>query len=169
MNPPQSKPQWKSLWPGRAVATRRLLLIALVLFPLTWIADALLVGTWDILEDRNAESFRHLTQAGIILIFATCVVFVLSLLPIFRRFSEWLFSPRIVRRGFIALAWVVTCVVLFYVVEDWRGQRSWNRYSESLKAQGDELDLKSYVPKAIPDADNFAANPEVQSWFVQIT
>jgi hypothetical protein len=166
---PQSKPQWKTLWPGRAVATRRLLLIALVIFPLTWIADAVLVGTWNILKDRNAESFRHLTEAGIIFIVVTCVVFLVSLLPTFRRFSEWLFSPRTVRRGFIALAWVVTCVVLFYVVEDWRGQRGWNRYSESLRAQGEELDFKAYVPATIPDADNFAATPEVQSWFVQIT
>lgn len=160
------KQQWKTLWPGRAVARRRLLLIALVLFPLTWLTDALLVGTWDILEDRNAEAFRHLTQAGISLVIVTCIVFVLSLLPTFQRFSQWLFSPRTVRRGFIALAWLVTCAVLFYVIEDWRGRRGWDRYRESLIAQGAELDLKAYVPAAIPDADNFAATPEVQSWFI---
>ncbi|HLX72070.1 MAG TPA: hypothetical protein VKV04_20835 [Verrucomicrobiae bacterium] len=163
------KQQWKTLWPGRAVAGRRLLLIALVLFPLTWIADALLVGTLDILEDRNAEAFRHITQASIIFILATCVVFLVSLLPTFHRFSQWLFSPRTVRRGFILLAWVVTCIVLFYVVEDWRGRRSWSRYSESLIAQGEDLDFKTFIPAAIPDADNFAANPEVQSWFIRIT
>lgn len=170
MNPVSHlKQQWKTLWPGRAVARRRLLLIAFVLFPLTWLTDALLVGTWDILEDRNAEAFRHITQATIIFVLATCVVFLVSLLPTFHRFSQWLFSPRTVRRGFILLAWVVTCVVLFYVVEDWRGQRGWNRYSESLKARGEELDFKAYIPAAIPDADNFAATPEVQSWFVRTT
>src|SRR5690348_5271819 len=115
MNPVSHfRQQWKSLWPGRVVATRRLLLIALVLFPLTWIVDALLVGTWDILEDRNAESIRHLTEAGIVFAGTTGVVFLVSLLPTFRQFSQWLFNPRIVRRGFIVLAWVLTCIALFY-------------------------------------------------------
>lgn len=163
------KQQWKTLWPGRAVATRRLLLIALVLFPLTWIVDALLVGTWDILEDRNAEAFRHLTEAGIVFVATTCVVFLISLVPTFRRFSDWLLSPRIVRRELIVLAWILTGIALFYGEEDWRGRRGWTRYSESLKAEGNELDFKAYIPKPIPDADNFAANPEVQSWFVLTT
>ena len=170
MNPDEAlKTKPKLLWPGRAAAIRRLLWIALVLFVCTWIVDALLVGTWDILEDRNAESFRHLTEATVVFLGTTCIVFLISLLPTFRRFSEWLFSWRIIRRTLIVLAWIVTLVALFYGEQDWRGRRGWEKYSESLKAQGEKLDFKEYVPKPIPDAENFAATPEIQSWFERTT
>lgn len=170
MNPddaPKKKP--KLLWPGRAGAIRRLLLIALVLFACVWIVTAILIGNLNLLDDHSAEAYRHVFEAFVTFAGAVAVVFLISLLPSFRRFSEWLFSWRIVRRTLIVLAWIVTLVALFYGEQDWRGRRGWENYSESLKAQGEELDFKAYVPKPVPDGDNFAATPEIQSWFVRTT
>ena len=36
-------------------------------------------------------------------------------------------------------------------------------------AQGEILDFKAFVPKPVPDAENFAATPEIQSWFIRYT
>src|SRR5215469_13157905 len=170
MNPddaPKTKP--KLLWPGRAGAIRRLLLIALVLFLCTWIVTALLIGNLNLLDNRSAEAYRHIGEAVTVFLGTVCIVFLVSLLPSFRRFSERLFSWRIVRRNLIILAWIVTLVALFYGEQDWRGRRGWEKYSGSLTAQGEKLDFKEYVPKPIPDAENFAATPEIQSWFVRTT
>jgi hypothetical protein len=155
--------------PNRKAAVRRVLIIAAVLFALTWIVNALLIGNWDLLDNRDEESFRHLREAAVIYVASVGIVFLLSLLPTAQWFFSWLFSWRIIRRNLIALAWLVTIIALFYGEEDWRGSRTWNNYRDSLIAQGEQLDFKAFVPKAIPDADNFAANPEVQSWFVRYT
>ncbi len=160
------KQKEKLAWPGRAAAIRRLAIIALVLFPCTWIVSAFLVGTWDLLEDRNAESFQHLFGEFFVFAGTAAVIFLISLLPSFQRFSEWLFSRRILRRTLIGLAWLVTLIALFYGEEDWRGHRRWIQYSQTLKVQGEELDYKKFIPEPIPDSDNFAATHEVQSWFV---
>jgi hypothetical protein len=140
-----------------------------VLFPLTWIVNAFLIGSWNLLGDRNAESFRHLGEAGVIFVAAVCLVFLFSLLPQTQRFFNWLFSWRIIRRCLIVLAWWVTITALFYGEEDWRGRRAWDNYSNSLSAQGEQLDFTFFVPKPVPDSENFAANPEVQSWFIRST
>lgn len=164
---PKTKP--KLLWPGRPAAIRRLLFIALVLFPCTWIITAILIGNWDLLDNRSPEAYRHVCEAFTTFVGAVAVVFLISLLPSFRRFFEWLFSRRIIRRTLIASAWIVTLAALFYGEQDWRGRRRWENYSESLKAQGEELGFKAYVPKPVPDAENFAATPEIQSWFIGTT
>ena len=81
-----------------------------------------------------------------------------------RRFFGWLFSWRGVTRMLIVLAWVATAIGLFYAEETWRGRHAWNKYRQELEARGEQLDLKALIPKAIPDEQNFAAVPFVQSW-----
>jgi hypothetical protein len=54
--------------------------------------------------------------------------------------------------------------VIFYAEEDWRGQRDWNRYRQAVEARGESLDFRAYIPKPVPDAENFAASDIVQSW-----
>src|SRR5439155_24933173 len=83
------------------------------------------------------------------------------------RFLGWLFSGPVVRRISILLAWIVTLVVLFYAEEDWRGSRAWNQYRQALGATGAQLDLAAFIPKPVPDEQNFAATPFVQSWFLK--
>jgi hypothetical protein len=159
----------KLAWPGRTAALRRLSWIAGVLFPCTWIVTALLIRNWNLLGDRNAEAFRHLREALTVFVAAVCIVFLLSLLPTVHRLSQVLFNRRVARRVLIVLAWLVTVTALFYGEEDWRGRRAWNNYSETLKAQGEQVDFKEFIPKPIPDAENFAATPEIQSWFIRHT
>jgi len=164
-NDSASKKTANVVWPGRKLALRRLLLIAAVLFPCTYLADALLVKNWDILENRDAESFRHLREAGTAFVAGVAVVFLLSLLPQSQRVLRWRPNPRAMRRGLIAIAWLVTVIALFYGEEDWRGRHAWNKYGNALTAQGEQLDFRAFVPKTIPDAENFAAIPEIKSWF----
>src|SRR5436853_7819365 len=80
------------------------------------------------------------------------------------RFVRWLFSWRGLRRILVVLAWTVTIFALFHGEENWRGRRTWNKYRQELEARGEQLDLKALIPKAIPDEQNFAAVPFVQSW-----
>jgi hypothetical protein len=80
----------------------------------------------------------------------------------------WL-RTRVVRRLLIALAWIVTLVVLFYAEEDWRGWHAWNNYHLQLEASGAQLDYRAFIPKPIPDDQNFAAIPVIESWFTQRT
>lgn len=170
MNPTEdTQKNLKPVWPDRRTTLRRLLIIAAVLFPCTWIVTALLIGSWNLLGDRNGESFRHLREAGFVFAGAVCVVFLFTLSPTCQRVFGKLFTGRAVRRVLIVLAWLVTIIAVFYGEEDWRGRHGWNRYSETLKAQGDELDLSAFVPKPIPDEENFAATPEIKSWFIENT
>ncbi|HLX95725.1 MAG TPA: hypothetical protein VKU37_08270 [Verrucomicrobiae bacterium] len=160
----------KNGWPGTRAALRRLLWIALLLGPLSLVVFALLVGDWKLnLPDGTEESRRHLGEWLVILVAAISVTFLAGLLPAVQRFSGWLFNGRVIRRLLIGLAWLVTLVVLFYAEEDWRGWHEWNEYRQQLEAGGAQLDLKAFIPKPVPDNQNFAAIPVIDSWFTQRT
>ena len=75
--------------------------------------------------------------------------------PSFRRLFTW----RVLRRILIVLAWGATIVALFYGEENWRGRRAWNNYRRELEARGEPFDLKSFIPKPVPDEQNFAMTP----------
>src|SRR5712692_1651860 len=83
------------------------------------------------------------------------------------RFFRWLFSWRVIRRTLIVLAWTATIIALLYGVENWRGRRAWNKYRRELEARGEQLDLQTFIPKPVPDEQNFAATPFIESWFSQ--
>src|SRR5260221_13170911 len=85
------------------------------------------------------------------------------------RFFRWLFSWRVVRRTLIVLGWTATITALLYGEENWRGRRAWNKYRRELEARGERLVLRSFIPKPVPDEQNFAATPFIQSWFSQKT
>ena len=107
---------------GARVARRRILRITLILLPLSLVVFALLVKDWKLnIPDGTEESKRHFLEWFVVLAAAIAVTFLASLLPIFQRFFNWLFSGRVVRRMLIGLAWLVTIAVLFYAEEDWRG------------------------------------------------
>src|ERR1017187_655663 len=75
----------------------------------------------------------------------------------------------VVRRILIGLAWLITMIVLFYAEEDWRGSHEWNHYRPQLEASGAQLDYAAFIPKPVPDDQNFAAIPVIESWFTQRT
>ncbi len=76
---------------------------------------------------------------------------------------------RVARRLLIGLAWLVTLTAMFYAEEDWRGWHEWNDYRRQLEAQGAQLDLAAFTPKPVPEDQNFAAIPVIESWFTQRT
>ena len=75
------------------------------------------------------------------------------------------FGRRWLRPTLVCLGIWVALAAIFYAEEDWRGQRDWNRYRQAAEARGESLDFHAYVPKPVPDAENFAATPIVKSWF----
>ncbi len=154
----------KSIWPGRRAALRRVMIIAAVLLPVSWVGFAFCVDSWAV-PMSNDEDFRHIFEWMAILAAGIAVVFLLSLLPALDRLQRRLFTPRTVRRLGIAAIWVVTLVLLFHVEENWRGARAWNNYRAQLEAQGVQLDFAAFVPKPVPDDQNFGATPAVKSWF----
>lgn len=83
------------------------------------------------------------------------------------RCVRWLFSWRGVRRMLIVLAWMITLFVLLHAEENWRGRRAWNQCRRDLEARGKQLDFKALLPKPVPEEQNFAAAPFVQSWFAK--
>jgi len=87
--------------------------------------------------------------------------------PTFRRLFGWLFSWRTIRRCLFALACLATLLALFYAEENWRGRRAWNKYRQELETRGEQLDYRAFIPKAVPDEQNFAATPLIKSWFLK--
>jgi hypothetical protein len=82
-----------------------------------------------------------------------------------RRFLKWLFSWRTARRALISIAVIVTLVGLFYAGENLRGKRAWDKYRQEQEARGEQLDWKTFIPRPVPDEQNFAVTPLIQSWF----
>jgi hypothetical protein len=76
---------------------------------------------------------------------------------------------RVAWRILIGLAWLVTLVALFYAEEDWRGWHAWNQYRQQLEAAGAQLDYNALIPKPVPDNQNFAAIPVIETWFSERT
>jgi hypothetical protein len=148
----------KILWPGKRVAQRRLLLITSVVLPMVLVILAL-----------SDESRRHLVSWAMVVPAVVAVIFLTGLLPAVQRFFGWLFSPRTIRKLLIGLAWLVTVIVLLYAEEDWRGRHAWNEYRQQIEAGGAQLDLRAFIPKSVPDDQNFAAIPFIASWFNQRT
>jgi hypothetical protein len=87
--------------------------------------------------------------------------------PTFKRLFGWLFCWWTVRRCLFALVCLVTLTALFYAEENWRGARAWDKYRRELQARGVRLDYRVFIPEPVPDAENFAATPLVNSWFVK--
>jgi hypothetical protein len=81
------------------------------------------------------------------------------------RTFRWLCSWRGIRRMLIVLAWAVTIIGLFYGEEDWRGRHAWNQYRDAAAARGLSLDWSTYIPKPVPDDQNFAATPFLKTFF----
>jgi hypothetical protein len=78
-------------------------------------------------------------------------------------------GKSVIRKLLIGLAWLVTMVALFYAEEDWRGAHEWNQYRQQLEASGAQLDYTAFIPKPVPDNQNFAAIPLIETWFTQRT
>ena len=75
---------------------------------------------------------------------------------------------RILRRCLIVVMVLVTLVVMFYAEEKFRGKRAWNRYREAAAARGVQLDFAATIPPPIPDEQNAAMTPLIQTWLPKL-
>jgi hypothetical protein len=78
-----------------------------------------------------------------------------------------LFSWDAARRISLTIAVIVTLIAIYCAEENFRGGRAWNRYRHEAEARGEQLDWKAFIPKPVPNEENFATTPFVQSWFVR--
>ena len=85
--------------------------------------------------------------------------------PFFRRCVRAVFS----RKTAFALITLVTFIALLYAEENFRGKRVWERYRKDAEARGVKLDFAAHIPPPIPDAENGANTPFIQSWFPRPT
>ena len=69
------------------------------------------------------------------------------------------------QRKWMAPACLVFFLLLCYGVVDLWDWHAWNEYRRNYEAHVASLDLKAYIPKALPDDENFAATPFAKSWF----
>lgn len=61
---------------------------------------------------------------------------------------------------------LLTLLLLFHLVENWRGKRAWTQWKQAQIAAGDSYDAASFTPPEIPDAENFAAAPRIAEFIV---
>lgn len=66
---------------------------------------------------------------------------------------------KYVRRFLITLAVLATLVAALWIEENVRGKHAWLKYKAELEAKGEKLDLKDFIPPAVPDDQNFAMTP----------
>jgi len=84
-----------------------------------------------------------------------------------RRFFAWLVSPRTLKRGAIAFGWMAALIALYYGVVDWKGRHDWNEFRRSYETRVGSLNFRDYIPKPVPDSENFAATATARSWFAK--
>ncbi len=78
---------------------------------------------------------------------------------------RWIWGVLFSRKMALAIIFLFTLVALFYAEENFRGRRAWSRYRQDAEARGLKLDYASHIPPPIPDSENGANTPFIQSWF----
>src|SRR6185295_3447383 len=78
---------------------------------------------------------------------------------------RWIGRALFSRKMAFAVIIFITLVALFYAEENFRGKRAWERYRKDAEARGIKLDFAAHVPPSIPDSENGANTPLIQSWF----
>ena len=61
---------------------------------------------------------------------------------------------------------IMSALLLFHSVENFRGKRAWEAWRRSREALGDRYDWNRLLPSAVPDEQNFAKAPCIASVFV---
>lgn len=71
----------------------------------------------------------------------------------------WSECRRIVFRFALGGICIWSLVAFFYLVERNRGERAWQKFTNSGEAQGETFDFGSVIPTPVKDEQNFAAAP----------
>src|SRR5450631_2405125 len=64
---------------------------------------------------------------------------------------------RLLRRGLIGLAVILTLAAILITEEDWRGKRDWENYKQAAEARGERFDVATLVPPVADDQNFFCA------------
>lgn len=75
------------------------------------------------------------------------------------RFLKWLVSGPMLKRYFCAALVLATLIAMFYVVENFRGARAWERTRAHLNENGVTLNIADHLHSPVPDHENFCAIP----------
>src|SRR3989442_6296238 len=70
---------------------------------------------------------------------------------------------RFLRCTAFVIAALLTLILSYDTVENWRGRRAWEQYRQELKAHGEQLDWAAYVPARVPDEQNFVKTPLLEA------
>ena len=91
----------------------------------------------------------------------------LDSIPAWRRFptycAAWCVASALIRWALVS----AIAVSLFYLEENWRGKRAWERYKQDLQSKGVVLDWSLKPLPVIPDDENFYKAPGMAEWFVR--
>ncbi len=76
-------------------------------------------------------------------------------------------SPPVQRSGLwrafrfllFAVGGLIGLLLLVCLVENWRGARAWEKFRTEMEAKGEKLDYREFIPKPVPDEQNFASTP----------
>ena len=63
------------------------------------------------------------------------------------------------RRLALTFGALLALLVLFHLVENWRGRRAWRQWRQAREAAGGSYDRAALIPPEVPDAENFARAP----------
>jgi hypothetical protein len=99
--------------------------------------------------------------AALMVVFSICFLTRAQI----KRLFLWLFSWRMVKRGFKAVALLLCLAAILYIEENWRGKHAWKVYARELEAKGEHLDFNYFIPPPVPDEQNFALTPVVASCY----
>ena len=75
------------------------------------------------------------------------------------RRKAWIIAGRILLGFFATLIFLALLLKIFCIQENWRGRRALARCERELRARGEKLDLATFIPPPVPDAENFAMAP----------
>jgi hypothetical protein len=146
---------WWQIW-GRPVRSFALFMVfALLSFFVAGFIDS---------HSAHHEDFR--LACVMVLSFAVFILaftgLILSAIPRTRSWMSWIW-----RRWFFCGAVLATLIALFYAVENWRGQRAYERSKQALQAKGVVLDWDKFIPPPVPDDQNVFKAPKMQEWFAK--
>ena len=75
------------------------------------------------------------------------------------RRKAWIVAGRILLGFFGTLIVLALVIKILCTEENWRGRRALARCEQESRTRGEKLDLASFVPPLVPDAENFAMAP----------
>lgn len=74
-------------------------------------------------------------------------------------FFRKILSKQFWRRALFLFVALVTCIAAAYHIETFRSKRAWEDYKKDAQRRGIEFDPAGFNKPAIPDDQNYAANP----------